>query len=150
MPWTVSGAFDQFRREYNELRPHQALAMETPASVYRNSPRPFPGRVPEPEYDTTMKVRRVFKHGQFFFNRHDVFLSKVLYGERIGRLPVDDRYLRIYMAWYPIARLDTRTMQVEKLWKEDLAGHQQGYGKGEIPQNPGFPPSHSPDGDDDQ
>jgi putative transposase len=71
-------AFDQFRREYNEVRPHQALAMETPESVYRSSPRPFPGRVPEPEYDTTMKVRHVFKHGQFFFNQHDVFLSKVL------------------------------------------------------------------------
>ena len=56
-----------------EVRPHQALAMETPESVYRSSPRPFPGRLPEPEYDTTMKVRRVFKHGQFFFNRHDVF-----------------------------------------------------------------------------
>ena len=114
-------AFNEFRREYNEERPHQALAMQTPEAVYRRSPRPFPGRVPEPEYDTTMKVRRVFKHGQFFFNQHDVFLSKVLYGERIGLLPIDDRYLRIYMAWYPIARLDTRTMKVEKLRREDLA-----------------------------
>jgi len=33
-----------------------------------------------------------------------VFLSKVLYGERIGLMPVDDRYLRIYLARYPIAR----------------------------------------------
>jgi hypothetical protein len=66
-------AFDQFRREYNQVRPHQALAMETPESVYRSSPRPFPGRLPEHEYDTAMKVRHVFKHGQFFFNRHDVF-----------------------------------------------------------------------------
>jgi transposase InsO family protein len=115
-------AFDRFRREYNEVRPHQALALETPASVYSNSPRPFPGRIPEPEYDSTMKVRRVFQHGQFFFNKHDVFLSKVLYGERIGLMPVDDRYLRIYLARYPIARLDTKTMRVEKLCKEDLAG----------------------------
>jgi len=128
-------AFDHFRREYNQLRPHQALAMETPESVYRSSPRVFPSRLPEPEYDTAMKVRRVFKHGQFFFNRHDVFLTKVLAGERIGLLPVDDRYLRIYVAWYPIARLDTKTMQVEKLCKEDLAGNQQGYGNVEIPKS---------------
>ena len=45
-------AFDEFRREYNQVRPHQALAMETPESVYCSSPRPFPARVPEPEYDT--------------------------------------------------------------------------------------------------
>ncbi|MGH7972349.1 MAG: integrase core domain-containing protein, partial [Limisphaerales bacterium] len=114
-------AFDQFLYEYNEQRPHQALGMETPASVYCCSPRPFPERLPVPEYDTTMKVRRVFKHGQFFFNQHDVFLSKVLSGERIGLLPIDDRYLCIYLAWYPIARLDARTMRVEKLWEEDVA-----------------------------
>ncbi len=127
-------AFDQFRREYNEVRPHQALAMETPDSVYSSSPRLFPGRVPEPEYDTTMKVRSVFKHGQFFFNRDYVFLSKVLSGERIGLLPIDDRYLRIYLAWYPIARLDTRTMRVEKLWPQDRASD-QAYGKVEIPKS---------------
>ena len=127
-------AFDQFRREYNEVRPHQALAMETPAAVYSSSPRLFPGRVPEPEYDTTMKVRHVFKHGQFFFNRDYVFLSKVLSGERIGLLPIDDRYLRIYLAWYPIARLDTKTMRVEKLWPQDRASD-QAYGNVEIPKS---------------
>jgi putative transposase len=38
--------FDAFRREYNELRPHEALADETPASVYGPSPRPYPARLP--------------------------------------------------------------------------------------------------------
>ena len=121
--------------------------MKTPGSVYRSSPRPFPSRLPEPQYDNTMKVRRVFKHGQFFFNRHDVFLSKVLSGERIGLLPIDDRYLHIYLAWYPIARLDTKTMRVDKISKEDVASNQRGYGKVEIPKE-GFPPSHSLDYDE--
>jgi transposase InsO family protein len=112
-------AFDQFRQEYNQLRPHQGLAMQTPKAVYRSSPRPYPARVREPEYDTAMKVRRVFKHGQFFWQHHDVFLSKVLYGERIGLLPIDDRYYRVYFATTPIARLDTRSLQIERLWKED-------------------------------
>jgi transposase InsO family protein len=112
-------AFDQFRQEYNQLRPHQGLAMRTPQAVYRNSPRPYPARVREPEYDTAMKVRRVFKHGQFFWQHHDVFLSKVLYGERIGLLPIDDRYYRVYFATTPIARLDTRRLCIERLWKQD-------------------------------
>ena len=112
-------AFDQFRQEYNQLRPHQGLAMQTPQAVYRSSPRPYPARGVEPEYDTAMKVRRVFKHGQFFWQRHDVFLSKVLYGERIGLLPIDDRYYRVYFATTPIARLDTRSLRIERLWKED-------------------------------
>jgi hypothetical protein len=54
-----------------------------------------------------MKVRRVLQHGQFFWNYNAVFLGKTLAGERIGLLPVDDRYLRIYIASYAIARFDT-------------------------------------------
>ena len=113
--------FDSFRQEYNELRPHQGLQMQTPGSVYRNSPRPFPGRVPEPEYDSRSTVRRVYPHGQFFWKGHDVFLSKVLAGERIGLEPIDDRNLRICLAWFPIARLDTHTMRIEKLREEDCS-----------------------------
>lgn len=112
-------AFDAFRQEYNELRPHQALNMQTPDAVYRYSPRPFPARLPEAEYHSAHTVRRVYPHGQFCWKNHDVFLSKVLSGERIGLVPIDDRYQRIDLAWYPIARLDTHTLRVEKLQAED-------------------------------
>ena len=135
-------AFDEFRREYNQVRPHQALAMRTPEAVYWNSPRSYPVRVPEAEYGTAMQVRRVQKHGEFHWNNCNVFLSEVLYGERIGLLPIDDRYQRIYLAWYPIARLDTHRLQVERLWGEDrTAGHEGGTV--EIPKAgiPPFPPS---------
>ena len=40
---------ERFRQEYNQVRPHEALAMQTPASVYEPSPRAYPARVPEPE-----------------------------------------------------------------------------------------------------
>ena len=36
--------FEQFRREYNQQRPHEALGMQTPASCYRASPRRYPAR----------------------------------------------------------------------------------------------------------
>jgi transposase InsO family protein len=113
-------AFDQFRREYNEVRPHQALGMQTPAVVYRSSAREFPVRVPQPEYGTAMQVRRVQKRGELKWKHDDVFLSEVLYGERVGLLPIDDRYYRVYFATLPIARFDTHKMQMQRLWKEDL------------------------------
>jgi len=116
-------AFDEFRREYNEVRPHQALGMQTPAAVYRSSPRQFPARVPKPEYGTAMQVRRVQKHGEFNWKHCHVFLSEVLYGERVGLLPIDDRYCRVYFATVPIARFDTHKLQVERLWEEDLAAN---------------------------
>ena len=112
-------SFDQFRQEYNEVRPHQALGMQTPAVVYRSSPRQFPARVKEPEYDTTMQVRRIQKHGEFNWKHCPVFLSEVLYGQRVGLLPIDDRYYRVYFARVAIARFDTHQPQVERLWEED-------------------------------
>jgi transposase InsO family protein len=113
-------SFDQFREEYNQVRPHQALGMQTPAAIYSSSPRQFPARLKEPEYGTTMQVRRVQKHGEFRWKTSNVFLSHVLYGERVGLLPIDDRYCRIYFSTVPIARLDTRKLQVERLWDEDI------------------------------
>lgn len=118
-------AFHDFCHEYNHLRPHEALDMQTPASIYRPSARPFPERLAEPEYGTAMKVRRVFPHGQFFWNYHSIFLSKVLAGERIGLLPIDDRYQCIYVAWYPIARFDTHTLRVDKLGEDEKCEDQK-------------------------
>ncbi len=51
--------FNRFRTEYNEERPHEALAQETPGSVYHPSPRPFPDRVPPLQYPAHFEVRRV-------------------------------------------------------------------------------------------
>jgi hypothetical protein len=65
---------DRFRQEYNEVRPHEALGMETPASVYEPSPRAYPARVPEPESPDTMLVRTV-KSTVIFAGRSMIFFS---------------------------------------------------------------------------
>src|SRR5229473_6208386 len=110
-------ALDSFRQEYNEVRPHEALAMQTPAAIYQPSARTFPERVPEPQYPETMLVRSVRPQGNFRWKKHDVFLSEVLWGERIGLLPEDDRWFTIYFAHLPLARFDSQKLQVTPLPK---------------------------------
>jgi len=110
---------DQFRQEYNDVRPHEALEMQTPAAVYQPSARSFPARVPEPDYPQTMLVRSVRPHGHFRWNQHDVFLSEVLWGERVGLLPEDDRWFTIYFAQLPMARFDSQKLQVMPLPKAE-------------------------------
>ena len=56
-------AFDRFRQIYNQERPHESLAMATPASVYQPSWRPYPERLPELEYPDRMLPRRVQSKG---------------------------------------------------------------------------------------
>jgi transposase InsO family protein len=108
-------AFDRFRREFNQERPHEALGMQTPAALYTASGRPHPERLPQPEYDTGLLVRSVYPHGQFFWKNNYVFLTKVLAGERIGLERIDDRYWRVLFASFPIARFDSLKLTVAPL-----------------------------------
>ena len=105
-------ALEQFRQEYNEVRPHEALEMQTPASLYVSSEREYPARVPEPEYPDTMQVLTVKSHGHFRWKKHDVFLSEVLWGERVGLLPTDERWYTVYFAHLPLGRFDSWNRRV--------------------------------------
>jgi Integrase core domain len=107
----------RFRQEYNQVRPHEALGMQTPAAGYRPSARSHRSRVPEPEYPATMLVRSVRGQGIFRWKKHDVFLTEVLRGEHVGLLPEDDRRFTIYFAQHPVARFDSQKLCVTPLPK---------------------------------
>jgi putative transposase len=55
----VQAALDAWRDLYNHERPHEGIAMTTPASRYALSPRAMPDHLPEPVYDAGEIVRRV-------------------------------------------------------------------------------------------
>jgi len=110
---------DRFRQDYNQVRPHEALRMQTPASVYEPSPRPYPAREPQIEYPDNMLVRTVHSHGHFRWKKHDVFLSEVLWGEPIGLLPINKESLMIYFAHLPLARLHAATGTLFPLRQRD-------------------------------
>lgn len=104
--------FRHHRRIYNELRPHEALADRTPASLYTASPRTFPARLPEIDYSTAHVVRHVLPSGGFRWRGQDVYLTRVLVGERIGFLPTQDGLWTIYFGAFRVARFDERANRV--------------------------------------
>ncbi|HEV2688050.1 MAG TPA: IS481 family transposase [Bryobacteraceae bacterium] len=112
-------ALDQFRREYNEERPHEALGMQTPSACYERSSREYPARLAEPDYGSALLVRRVRELGAFSWKHQNVFLSKTLRGERVGLLPLDERYYRVYFAAFPLARFDSHRLRIERLRDDD-------------------------------
>jgi len=128
--WAQQRELDLFRQEYNQVRPHEPLQMQTPASVYEPSPRPYPARVPEPEYPDSMLVRAVHSKGQFRWRKQDVFLTEVLWGERIGLLPLGERWFAIYFAQLPIVGFDSRELRVVPWHKPtDFAMDEAGEGE---------------------
>jgi transposase InsO family protein len=77
-------ALERFRREYNEERPHEAIAQKTPASLYRRSHRRYPRRLREPEYDAESAVRRVRQNGSIKWGGDHIFISEALSGEPVA------------------------------------------------------------------
>ena len=82
--------FKRFRKTYNEVRPHEALDDETPASLWKPSSRPYPETIPTPEYPPHLEVRRVSNCGTFRLHSVQQFLSQALNGEHIGLEQVHD------------------------------------------------------------
>jgi transposase InsO family protein len=77
-------AFEAFRRDYNAVRPHEALGMDTPAEHYRPSARKMPAHPPEPDYPAEAAVRRVRHNGAVKWRGAEVYVSATLAGEPVA------------------------------------------------------------------
>ena len=87
---TQQRVFNAFQRTYNELRPHEALQDETPASRWTPSLRASPEPLAQPESPGHFEVRLVGTAGTFRLHSGQHFLSQALDGERIGLEEVPD------------------------------------------------------------
>lgn len=99
-------AFDHFRPEYNEERPHEALDMRTPASLYESSHRQFPAKLPPVEYDSWMVVRRVLPSGGIKWRNNYFYLSQALAGEPVGLKQIADTVWEVWFSFLRLGLLD--------------------------------------------
>lgn len=112
-------AFDRFRGEYNEERPHESLGQRVPGEVYVRSPREYPRRVLSPQYRADWASRRVRGNGTIKWQGSEVFLSETLCGEPVGLEAVDERYWTVYFANWALGVLDGHEERV--LTRRELA-----------------------------
>lgn len=93
-------AFRWFREEYNEVRPHAALAMQPPALRFTPSRRPYQSSPRPWSYPPLLDIRRVQRNGIIKYGAAWHFVSEALRGEEVACLPVADRVLVIYRHMY--------------------------------------------------
>lgn len=105
--------FNHFREEFNNLRPHEALDQETPASCYKTSPRAYPKRVPQVEYPNHFEKRLVSRNGGIRWRCEWVNVSHVLGGEYVGLEEVDDARWDVYFGHLRLGQLDERTFTIK-------------------------------------
>ena len=100
-------AFNCWRNQYNQIRPHEALGQRPPASRYARSARQFPAQLPDVEYDEGDYVRKVRQHGQMQFKGRDFFVGEGLTGEYVAVRPTEeDGIFRVIYCHREISRLD--------------------------------------------
>lgn len=107
--------FGAFYREYNEVRPHESLDDQPPATRYTASPRPLPTRLAPLEYPGHMEVRRVSSAGCISWRGIPIFLTEVLEGEDVGFEEVADGHWTLSFATVRLGRFDERTRRITAL-----------------------------------
>jgi len=105
--------FNAFGEEFNHERPHEALDMQTPASLYRPSTREMPNPIPPFEYPDRFEVRYVSANGGIRWNRDRVNVSIVCVGEHVGLEEIDDGVWNVYFGPLRLGRLNERQMRIE-------------------------------------
>jgi transposase InsO family protein len=107
-------AFDGFRREYNEIRPHEALGMERPAMRYRPSQRSYRPQPPEWEYPAGAEVRRLSAAGILSYVGRPYFVCEALAKQRVWCQRFENRLLVTYRS-LQIREIDLETGRTSAL-----------------------------------
>jgi putative transposase len=97
---------------YNEVRPHEALGMDTPAEHYQRSQRTMPAKMPEPDYPAEAAVRRVRQNGEIKWNGGFVYVSQTLAGEAVAVTETDHGEWLLSFYAQPLGILDSANMRL--------------------------------------
>ena len=76
--------FEYIETFYNTVRPHSALDLAVPASVYTESLREFPKHISDWDYGTDCKLCKVKQNGYFNFEGQGYFLSEAFQDKYIA------------------------------------------------------------------
>jgi len=101
-------AFDHWRGVYNGRRPHESLALDTPASRYQPSPRPLPDQLPAIDYAPGDEVRRVQDHGRIAFRGHVYRVGRAFVGQPVALRAAADGVWDVYFCHQRVAEVDLR------------------------------------------
>ena len=99
-------AFDDFRHVYNHERPHEALDLDTPASRYQPSPRPYPKYLEPLTYPDHFELRRVSQDSTIRWNARKVFVSHLLSRLVVGLEEIGDGVWSVYFGPLHLGWLD--------------------------------------------
>jgi putative transposase len=107
--------FDCFREEFNQVRPHEAIAMKRPGEIYEPSKRSMPRRIETYDYPSHYIVRRVSRSGTIRVFGKQFFVSNTLHEDFVGLEEVDDGVYDLFFCFYQIGRYELRANKIHDI-----------------------------------
>ena len=106
--------FDAFLERFNHERPHQALNMKTPSSLYQPSARPYRGleELEYPGHDWTAVITTC---GRICYQRRKINVSQVFAGQKVGVKQVDEHIWLVTFMHYDLGYFDDQTCRLEPI-----------------------------------
>jgi len=109
--------FNKFQREYNRIRPHESLEMQTPHEIYEFSTRKMPDKIRPYDYPDHYEVRLVSKTGGFRWYKARVPISHTLTHEYIGLEEVEDGIYNVYFRELLVGRFFEEISRIKDVIK---------------------------------
>jgi transposase InsO family protein len=106
--------FEDFIREYNYERPHQALDMKRPADIYQPSSRIYEG-LPDLSYPFHDKTVTITNCGRICIEGKKIHFSTVFAGQDVGLRQVEDDVWLVSFMEYDMGYFDLESHRVQAL-----------------------------------
>lgn len=111
---TQQRKLNSFVHEYNYVRPHKALDLETPASVHTFSRRKYPEKIKEWIYPSYCQVRRVCRNGALRWRSTKwVMISTTLIEKDVGLEELGDGIWRVYYRNKMLGYFNEKTLRIQ-------------------------------------
>jgi putative transposase len=105
-------AFDIYRHDYNNDRPHESLNDQTPSDYYEKSNRPYVKNPHPPDYGHDYLVRYVRQNGEIKFVGRMFYLTELLAGLPVGLKEIEDGIWQLQFSFYTLGSIDLRKNKI--------------------------------------
>ena len=107
------GLLEEFKEEYNWVRPHESIKMQVPGSIYTYSEREFKsGRIADYDYEPNMKVHTVMKNGAIRYGAYNwLYVSLAATRRKVAMEEVGNGIFNLYYRNVLLGYFDSRKFE---------------------------------------
>lgn len=100
---------DEWRTEFNTIRPHESLNYKTPFEVYTPSPIKYRGDIDEILYPFNFERRKVSSSGAIKLKNIEIFITNALAGYHLGLEVKEHNRLNVWFNKFLLGEIDLQS-----------------------------------------